>query len=128
MIRGMVFGVFDGLHDGHKNFLSRAAEQCDELIVVLTLPEMVQQLKGRLPARSFETRLADIKSFNANFAVVGGDTMLGEWKVLKDHQPDRIFLGYDQQGIAGELMKLKIPYMILESYNPEQYKSSLLSQ
>lgn len=128
MKKGMAFGVFDGLHDGHKDFLSQAAEQCDELVVVLTLPEIVQQLKGHIPAETFKIRLATIKSFNSDFVIVAGDSTLGEWKVIQEHQPDMIFLGYDQQGIAGELEKLNFPYTVLEPHHPDRYKSSLLKK
>ena len=126
MTKAMVFGVFDGLHEGHRYFLSQAAGQCDALTVVLTLDEIVWQLKGQLPVRNFDTRRTDIVSFNPHFTVVAGDARLGEWKVLHDHEPDRIFLGYDQQGIAAELEKFTVLYEILEAHYPERYKSSLL--
>ena len=47
--KGMVFGVFDGLHEGHKYLLTEAAKLCDELVVVVTLDEAVATLKGHLP-------------------------------------------------------------------------------
>jgi len=46
---GMVFGVFDGLHQGHKHFLQAAAKRCKQLIVVVTVPAVVSVLKKHKP-------------------------------------------------------------------------------
>ena len=127
MSKGMVFGVFDRLHEGHRNFLTQAAALCGELIVVLAPSETVQILKKRSPHYSYEKRRSDIVEMSPNLTIVPGDTALGEWHVLEDHQPDIILLGYDQQGIARELEKFNIPFQFLEPYYPERYKSSLLN-
>ena len=150
-IRGMVFGVFDNLHPGHEFFLLEAAKDCDELVVVVTLPEIVSLLKGKTPKKSLEERIGDIRDFFADkkilsrtgveleFFVVAGDKEIGSWNILKQYKPDVIFLGYDQQAIARELDKLKalvlpkleatsfgvFSYKFIESYEPEKYKSSL---
>jgi cytidyltransferase-like protein len=123
--RGMVFGVFDNFHPGHEFFLSAAVQKCNELIVVVTLSEIVLLLKGKLPVHDFNNRMLNIKKFNPELIVVPGDTKLGAWDVLKTYSPDIIFLGYDQQSIAQELEKLNMPYVFLNSYEPNKYKSSL---
>lgn len=123
--RGMVFGVFDGLHPGHEFFLAEAARHCDELIVVVTLKEAAFLLKGRMPRQDISERIAAIKSYRQNFIVVAGDAVPGSWKVLADHSPDVIFLGYDQHGIARELDRLGFACRSIESFKPEVYKSSL---
>lgn len=124
--RGMVFGVFDHFHKGHEYFLTEAARQCDELIVVVTLPEIVEKLKGRTPRHSLEKRTAHVTEFNPQFVVVAGDATLGEWNVLRGYSPDIVFLGYDQQGIEKELKSLGVPCLFIDSHHPEQYKSSLM--
>ncbi len=137
IVRGLVFGVFDNLHPGHEFFLSETAKECDELVVVVTLPEVADLLKGKLPKKSLEERISDVKDFftsehllgrngiDMQFSVVAGDKEIGSWKVLKEYKPDVIFLGYDQQGIAKELDKLSFSYKFVASYQPEKYKSSL---
>ena len=122
----MVFGVFDGLHEGHKKFLSDAAARCGTLIVVVTRDEIVELLKRRKPMRPHAARAAAIRAFNPNYIVVPGDPTLGEWDILKTHRPDKVFLGYDQHGIAAELTKLGIPFETLDAHEPSKYKSSLL--
>ena len=124
--RAMVFGVFDGLHRGHKNFLSQASDICDELTVVVTLSDIVKVLKNQSPKNSYEKRVSDILSFNSNLNVVPGDDTLGAWKVFDTCNPEIIFLGHDQHGIAKELEKLSRPFLFLDAHEPGKYKSSLL--
>jgi cytidyltransferase-like protein len=124
--KAMVFGVFDHFHKGHEYFLSEARKKCRELTVVVTLPDIVELMKKRIPDHTLEERINALKNFNSSFNVVPGDPIMGEWKVLKTHTPDIIFLGYDQQGIAGELDKLGIPYEFIDSHFPEKYNSSLV--
>ncbi len=122
----MVFGVFDRFHKGHEYFLSQAHTQAEQLVVVVTLPEVVESIKKKAPFDAFEERIGNIKKFNLDFRVVPGDKELGSWQILKDHEPDIIFLGYDQQGIARELDRLNFPYLYIDAHYPEKYKSSLL--
>jgi len=124
--KGMVFGVFDRFHEGHRHFLAQAAARCRELIVVVTLDEVVKALKGRAPRQIWDERAEAIRSFNKEFKVVPGDTTLGAWEVITSHKPDIIFLGYDQNGIASELEKISRPFVFLAAHQPEKYKSSLL--
>lgn len=124
---GMVFGVFDGLHPGHKYFLEQAQKKCDKLIVVITHDDIVKILKNHKPKYSFTKRLSAIEKFNKNFIVMQGDENLGNWSAIKRHKPNIVFLGHDQIKISKELEKMKIHYIFLDSYNPKQYKSSLLN-
>lgn len=124
---GMVFGVFDGLHAGHRYFLTQASERCEELIVVVTLPEIVELLKKRLPHYEYEERVTEIRAFDKKLKIVPSDKTLGGWNVVKKYAPEIVFLGYDQQAIAGELKKINIPFVFLDSHLPEKHKSSLLN-
>ena len=125
--KGMVFGVFDGLHEGHKHFLSEAAKGCDELVVVVAPSETAGMLKGRAPKRNFKERAEAVAAFGQKFLVVSGDITLGAWSVLEKHRPDMVFLGYDQGGIAEELKRRGVPFTALPPYFPERYKSELLN-
>ncbi len=126
--KGMVFGVFDGLHEGHKKFLSDAAARCTKLIVVVAHPEAVLALKKRHPLRTLEDRIGEIRSFNPRLEVVTGDATLGEWRALKNHRPDMVLLGYDQKQIAEELKIMNVPFTFLEAHCPSEFKSSLLDK
>ena len=124
---GMVFGVFDGLHEGHRYFLSEAARRCERLIVVLTLPETAEKLKGRTPRYSFAERAEALLAFNPALSIVPSDSALGAWNVLEAEHPDHVFLGYDQEALAQELMRKSIPATSLPAHFPERYKSGLLN-
>ncbi len=123
--KGMVFGVFDGLHEGHKNFLQQARALCDELIVVVAQEDAVRALKGHDPRQGLAERMRAIQDFDQKLTVVPGDNETGMWHILDEHDPGRVFLGYDQQGIGDELKKLGIPFTYLGAHEPERYKSSL---
>ena len=123
----MVFGVFDGLHEGHKDFLRQALRRCERLIVVLTVPEVVQDLKGKAPKYTYDERASALAAFNAELVVVPSHARLHSWEVLRTNRPDIVFLGYDQQAIAGELEKLGVRFEFLEAHRPDKFKSSLLN-
>ena len=123
--KGMVFGVFDAFHKGHEYLLTEAKKRCTELVVVVTLPHIVEHMKQRQPHHTLTERMAHIKEFDTNLNVISGDEAMGEWRVLKTHRPDVVFLGYDQQGIASELDMLGIAYEFIDAHHPEKYKSSL---
>ncbi len=131
--RGIVFGVFDGLHPGHQYFLTEAAKQCDELVVVATLDDVVLHFKNRLPKSNLASRMAAVKSFGENLkqkiTVVPGDgaNEMGQWRVLQTHKPDLVFIGYDQAIIEQEMRRLGVKTAAIKSFLPDQYKSSLLN-
>lgn len=123
---GVVFGVFDGLHQGHKYFLAEAAKRCEKLVVSVTASETVLHLKGHLPRYEYMERVTAIQAFNPKLKVVQGDQTLGEWTALKKYAPEIVILGHDQQTIAKELTKLRINFIFLDSYHPEKHKSSII--
>ena len=116
-LTGMVFGVFDGLHSGHKYFLKEASQKCDKLVVVVTPTKIVMLLKKHLPKHSFKDRVSKIKEFNPKFSIVSGDLTLGKWNIFKKNSVDIVFLGHDQQKISKELKKMKIPYNLQFHYH-----------
>src|SRR3989344_9091409 len=92
----MVFGVFDGLHDGHKAFLKEAKSYGEYLIAVLTPDEVVAKLKRAFPKLTVAERFEHLRKADHVSAVIIGDAELGSWKVLESLRPHVIALGYDQ--------------------------------
>ena len=122
----LVFGVFDGLHDGHRNFLKQARSFGEYLVVVVARDLAVTQLKGRAPRLPLAERMHDVLEEDSVNEVVQGDAVQGSWEVLKMHQPSVIALGYDQEAIGQELKRIKDQFQfpltlrITKAYRPER--------
>jgi cytidyltransferase-like protein len=125
---GMVFGVFDGLHEGHKYFLESAKELCVTLIVVVAQDSTSRALKGRLPTHSLSARMRALEMLSPEYKIIFGDEKAGEWSVITQHAPEIVFLGHDQTVISDELQKRSVPFLFLEAHQPEKFKSSLLGK
>jgi cytidyltransferase-like protein len=124
---GMTFGVFDGLHEGHKRFLSSAQEQCDELYVAVADDEVVRLLKGAAPHRTLAERMRELEEYDRSLNVVSGDSTLGTWKVLRNVKPDIVFIGYDQEALKTALAGSAIPLLAIDAHEPGRFKSSLIN-
>ena len=60
----LVGGCFDLIHFGHLQFLKKAREQGDSLIVALESDEFIKKTKRKLPIHSQEERAKILASFN----------------------------------------------------------------
>ena len=130
MPKAIAFGTFDGFHLGHKHYLDRAAAYGD-LTVVIGRDATVYKVKGRLPIRNEDERIATVRA-------AGYDVRLGsltdKYAVLAEVRPDFICLGYDQQAFTDKLeeacsrLGLSATIVRIEAYKPETYKSSLLDR
>ncbi len=132
MHKVMVFGTFDLLHEGHKNLFKQAKQQGDYLIVVVATEKNTFAIKGRAPIHSETERLEALKKEpGVDIAVLGDGS--DPYKVITEHKPDLICLGYDQHNCFEKRLtsklkeyKLNIPVMRLNPHQPEKYKSSIL--
>ncbi len=126
----MVFGVFDGLHPGHKYFLSEAAK-FGQIIAVVPEDREVKSMKGKFPTQSWDDRVAHLKSSGLVMDVVAADGNHGSFKVIEKYKPDIICLGYDQVELKKSLLKYGFDpgnIITIKAYHPEKYKSSLLNK
>lgn len=124
----MCFGTFDGLHEGHRFFLSEAASY-GQLRVVIALDETVRAVKGRPPLRGQDERRAAVES--AGYEAVLGNAG-DKYAVIEAWEPDVICLGYDQSAFVDQLQQelvercLSTVVVRLPAHQPETFKSSLL--
>ena len=133
MNTGLVFGVFDGLHEGHRAMLEQARFRVDRLVVALPSDRAVEGLKSKIPSQLWEVRSQALRDSGLVDDVVLGDETLGEYHILDVVQPDVVLLGYDQRDLKKDLERFchdrpSSPHIVsLEPFEPERYKSSLLN-
>lgn len=129
----MVFGVFDGVHEGHREFLRQAKNHGDYLIAVVAQNHIVEHLKGHLPAIDLLQRLDRLHDEDHVDEVVIGDAEFGTWEIVKQHHPQVIALGYDQDFLKKDLESRMHEFnwnpqiVVLEAHEPNTYHSSLLN-
>lgn len=129
----MAFGTFDFLHAGHENFLKQAKQFGTELLVVLARDNTVRSVKGRNPVNNENKRLKALRQTGWVDKVILGNQS-DKHKVILQHKPAIIALGYDQFVFTQTLQKTLIDHNLnseiirLEAYLPQVYKSSLIRQ
>lgn len=123
MERVLVFGTFDILHRGHKNFFEQARKHGNYLIAVVARDKTVLNVKGRLPDNDETKRVERLRGSGlVDEVVLGG---LGDkHEIIKKLKTDVICLGYDQKNFTDNLSDLGVKVMRMKSYRPEIYKSS----
>lgn len=139
----LVFGTFDGLHEGHLDFFRQAKQHGDYLMVVVGRDANVRKLKGRVPRFNENERLKVVQECGlvdeARLGNAGHNTAPGKpfnpYAIIEEIKPDVICLGYDQThfteklGAALKEMGLgNIEIKRLEAFEPEKYKSSILNK
>lgn len=145
MVKVLVFGTFDGVHEGHRAMLREAKALGNYLVVVVAPDNVVSEIKGKICVNRSAQRIQGVRDEHIADEVVLGDKLLSNWSVLKKHKPDIIGVGYDQdelkealdshfssrqaQDNSGELENSakKPKLVILKAFKPDQYKSSLLN-
>lgn len=93
---GYTTGVFDLFHVGHLNILKRAKEQCDYLVVGVTVDELVAY-KGKKAFIPFEERRVIVEAIKYVDKVVPQTSMdkMEAWNNLHFH---KMFVGDDWKG------------------------------
>lgn len=129
----MVFGTFDGLHEGHKNFFIQAKSFMKNsfLIVSIARDENVKKIKGKEPVFSETKRVELVKKSGLVDKVVLSGVSRYLPHILKEN-PDIIALGYDQEAYVRELKKdlknmdILVKIIRLKPYKKKIYKNHLL--
>jgi cytidyltransferase-like protein len=125
MKRVLTFGTFDGLHAGHKAYLS-FAQAMGDLWVVVARDETVRRIKKHAPRHSEDDRYRAVAEAFPSAHVQLGDTE--DYSVpLVAVNPDLIVLGYDQQLPPGiDPSYFPCPVVRAPAFEPETYKSTLI--
>ena len=129
----MVFGTFDGLHQGHLNFFKQAKKLTRNsfLIVSIARDRNVRKIKKITPIYNERQRLNLIKKCALVNRVVLSGLRNHVPHILKE-RPDVIALGYDQRDYIKNLKKdlknegLNVGIIRLKPYKKHIYKNHLL--
>jgi cytidyltransferase-like protein len=100
----LVFGVFDGVHDGHINFLGQA-RNLGELTVVVAQDATIELIKQKRPTYTLSERITMVHNTGLADVIVAGDLLQFSWSALKRYEPNVVALGYDQQDLQKALME-----------------------
>ncbi|MCH8986660.1 adenylyltransferase/cytidyltransferase family protein [Patescibacteria group bacterium] len=128
----IVFGIFDDIHDGHRDFFRQAKEYGNELIVIVGRDKIAQQLKDKTPKRSEQERVDLVAKEKLVDSAVLGDEKLSTYSVLSSLNPEVICLGYDQQKLGEDLQnwiqknKKQIQVHYLKPYQNDTFHNALL--
>ena|SRR3989344_2137501 len=128
--RAIIFGVFDGIHDGHRDLFRQAKEYAEELVAIVGRDSASVQWKGKKPRHSEQERLSLVLNEELVDHAVLGDEEQSTYRVLRELQPDVICLGYDQEALAGDLKPWlqsngkSTPLILLKPFKPETYHNS----
>jgi len=134
MKRVLVFGTFDGFHNGHLNFFKQAKKYGDYLIVVVARDDTVKKIKGNFPFRNEVERAKDVQECKIVNEVKLGNNRSNPYKILKMIKPDVICLGYDQKvftkNLPKEIKKLRLKTKVfrMKSYKAKRFHSSIIKK
>lgn len=130
----IIFGVFDGIHEGHISLMNQAKKYGDTLVAIVARDVVVSNTKNKLPKFNEVERINNLLENPLIDRVLLGDEVNGSYLVLKEINPDIIFLGYDQQDLYKDIEKCikngilpEIKLVYGEPYKPEIFHSSLLN-
>ncbi|MDD5050460.1 MAG: adenylyltransferase/cytidyltransferase family protein [Candidatus Pacebacteria bacterium] len=130
----LVFGTFDGVHEGHRHFLREAKKLGTSLFAVIAPDAQVETLKKHSPKFLLQKRIADLEAEKIADCVIAGDETLGTWNVILKNKPDVIALGYDQDALGKALQEAstQFPFKIeiekITSHRPDVFRSGLLNK
>lgn len=129
-----IFGVFDGIHNGHKAFIEDAKKAGNHLVAIVARDNVVEGLKGKPPRYTEMERVNDLLKIHDIDLVLLGDPKIGTYNVLKEVKPDVVFLGYDQDALFTNLSEAvktgNFPNIELirgTAHKPEIFHSSILN-
>lgn len=125
----VIFGSFDVFHPGHEHFIRESAK-FGNLIISVAQDKTIYLLKNKESKHKLEARVGLLKRKYPEHTITRGDNSLGDWSVIKEHKPEIVCIGYDQQSLGKELLKVQEKYNFrikkISAFHSEKYKSKLL--
>lgn len=101
----VVFGIFDGVYEGHRFLFSQAKKYGDYLIAVVGRDEFVRSFKNKETKYSENERMERLLKEDLVDEVFLSDKELSSYRVLQKVNPDIVCFGYDQNLLYDDLRK-----------------------
>ena len=130
----LIFGVFDGLHDGHRSLIKQAKKLGDYLVISVAQDSVVKKIKEKSPKFSQKKRIAVLENEKVADKVLFGDKAIGKWKIIEKIKPDIVALGYDQIILKKSLeaviesFKHKPKVVLLKAFRPQKFHSKIINK
>lgn len=124
----ILFGTFDGIHNGHRFLLRQALDFAEKVTVILAKDSVVYRLKGHQTEMSFSERENVLYKEFPGVIVRGGDEEEESWNSVRETNPDVLVTGYDQTELRIALQKSfpHIPLITVGDHKGTELHSSLL--
>jgi FAD synthetase len=129
-----IFGVFDGVHEGHLFFINEAKKQGNHLVAIVARDNVIKELKGKLPKYNEVERVNELLKIHEIDLVLLGDPKIEMYHVLQEVKPSVVYLGYDQQALCESLSKAvkngnfsEMKIICGKSHKPDIFHSSILN-
>ena len=115
MTKVLVFGTFDGIHDGHRAMLREAKSLTlrhpeaegspvgNYLVAAVAPDSVVKALKGGMQLHTAAQRIGLLKGEHLADEIILADEETHSWKILKKVKPQIVALGYDQDDLRTNL-------------------------
>ena len=129
MTKILIAGTFDIIHPGHLDLFRQAKSLGDYLIAVVARDENVIRNKGQKPFFDEIQRVKNLTEIKLIDQVILGD-IKDPYKVIREHNPAIVALGYDQHAFVSGLSNLKINSDLafkvsrLDPYQENYFKSN----
>ncbi len=127
----LIFGVFDGIHDGHRFFITEA-QKLGSVTVALAQDSAVIEHKDKTPRQNHKVRTTALHAEFPTIKVVLGDKTQSSWNIVDTENPDIIAIGYDQKNLKEAIEKhlqnrlVKPNIVTIRDHRGEELHSSLL--
>jgi FAD synthetase len=127
----LVFGSFDGIHEGHIYFLNEA-KKLGDLYISVASDESVRFRKWKDPKHDAKTRMQDMINLNIALDVILGDTTPTTWSPIAQVRPDIVAIGYDQDSLEAALKTPQAKYgfeiIKIKGYKENELHSSIINK